>query len=88
LQRLAGDLMSQEIRLDRIDRSHPVRHTYPLPRVQVRLTSRLGRVEHSSAPAPVNETDNLREARGVIYSALLGGGVWMLIGLITWLIAR
>lgn len=80
--------MSQEIRLDRIDRGHPVRHTYPLPRVQIRLTSRLARVEHSVAPAPAGERDNLREARGVIYSALLGGGVWLLIGIITWLIAR
>jgi hypothetical protein len=80
--------MSQEIRLDYVDRAHPVRHTYPLPRVQVRLVSRVARIDHPAAPARASDTDNLREARGVLYSALLGGVLWVLIGLASWLIAR
>ena len=78
--------MSQENRLSRIERGQPVRHTFPLPRIQVRLTYRLARIEHPAAP--VDETDNLRASRGVVYSALLGGGLWLLIGFIIWFIAR
>jgi hypothetical protein len=80
--------MSQETRLTRVERVHPVRHTFALPRTQVRLTSRLARIEHPATPAPAGETDNLREARGVVHSALLGAGLWLLIGLIIWFIAR
>jgi len=65
--------MSQENRLSRIERGQPVRHTFP-------------RIEHPAAP--VDETDNLRASRGVVYSALLGGGLWLLIGFIIWFIAR
>jgi hypothetical protein len=80
--------MSQENWLGQVDRAQPVRHSYPLPRAEVRLVSHLARIERPAASARSGETDNLREARGILYSALLGGLLWVLIGLASWLIAR
>ena len=34
------------------------------------------------------EADGLRPARGILLGAVLGGGIWTMIALIVWFIAR
>ena len=80
--------MAREVRLSGVDRGRVMPDAFPSPRVRFHVPSR-ARVEQTVAqPAPSRENDNLREARGILYSAMLGGGLWVLIGFIAWFIAR
>jgi len=74
--------MSREARLSGVDRGRVLPEALPAPRVRVRMPSR------ARAHLRPEQTDNLREARGILYSAVLGGVLWVLIGLIALFIVR
>jgi hypothetical protein len=70
--------MTRDVRLSGIDRGRVLPDTHASPRVRVRMPPHI-RAGH---------TDNLHEARGILYSALIGGALWLSIGLIALFIAR
>jgi hypothetical protein len=84
--------MSRDVRLSGIDHGYLPPDAFPPPRVRMRISvPRQPSLEEHAASVPTTsagDVDNLREARGIVYSALLGGGLWILIGLLAWFIAR
>jgi hypothetical protein len=46
------------------------------------------RVRLSVRPTEEPDADNLRQARGILLGAVLGGATWAMIAFIVWLIAR
>jgi len=84
--------MSRDVRFSGIDRGYVLPDVFPPSRVRMRISvPRQPSGEEHIASAPTTsggDIDNLREARGILYSALIGGGLWISIGLIALFIAR
>jgi len=81
--------MARELRLNHGERRQAILNAFPTPRVRVHVSP-------YATPAPQrgaqttrpDEDDDLLSARGILYSAMLGIGVWVLIGFIVWFIVR
>lgn len=81
--------MARELRLTRFERRQAILNAFPTPSVRVRVSpyATPARQLGTQTTRP-DEDDDLLSARGILYSALLGIGLWALIGLIAWFIAR
>jgi hypothetical protein len=77
----------------RIDRHHATLDALPETRTRLPLASFTTTAErehrfHTEPPDDSADVDGLNAARGIFTGVLVGFGMWCVIGLIVWLIAR
>ena len=81
--------MTPEVRLASGERRRSILNAYPAPPVRVRIPPRTvhAKPRDTAQPGP-DASDDLRAARGIVFLGLCGVGLWTLVGLAYWLIAR
>jgi hypothetical protein len=85
--------MPRDVKLARVDRRQAIPNEFPAPRARMWITTfedpfDHGRSNEAAQPGDPDEDDDLRAARGILTAGLLSIGLWAVIGLVVWLIAR
>ena len=80
--------MRLEASLTRIERELAIPDASAAHCVRVHATPPEGRVDRDGTDYHPSEVDDLRAARGIFTALLLSLGLWAMIGLVVWLIAR